>query len=189
MLKSFWCLLLLVLIVTACVPTSANKDADKKYFDIAALIHQQIGELSKRKPKVEKNILLGGTKDQISTDTLDWGKELALFKEADINSPSLRDSYEIDDDKPNQTITYTAKEDKLKVREIKLQYNENSQIADLKINQVKIVFTDDNQLYEIQRVMEMSLKDNLLSNYAIKGFQKVAMKDSLVYRIEGKIVR
>jgi hypothetical protein len=170
------------------VPTSANKDADKKYFDLAGFIHSQASELSKRKPKVTKNINLSGEQDQVQTDTLHWEKELALFKEADINSPSLRDSYDIDDDKANKTITYTAKEDKFKVREMKLSYDESSQMTALQINQVKIVFKDDNQLYEIQRVMEMTIKNNLLLTYSIRGFQKVAMKDSLVYDISAKII-
>lgn len=170
------------------MPTSANQDADKKYFDLAALIHSQISTLSKQKPQIAKTVNLSGQNDQILTDTLDWEKELALFKEADINSPSLRESYEINDDKASKTLTYTAKEEKLKVREIKLSYDEHSQMTALKVKQVKIVFSDDNQLYEIQRVMEMTLKDNLLTSYSIQGFQKVAMKDSLVYQIQGKVV-
>ena len=188
-MKYLLILLLLSQVFTACVPTSANKDADKKYFDVAGLIHQQISELSKGKPKIEKKTSLSGKQDQIKTDTLDWNKELALFKEADINSPALRDSYEISEDKANKTITYAAKEEKLKVKEIKLQYNENSQITNLNISQLKIIFSEDNHLYEIQRVMEISLKDNLLNTYSIKGFQKVALKDSLVYQIEGKVTQ
>ena len=187
MLKNLFLLLLSFVIVTACVPTSANKDAEKKYFDVAGLIHQQISELNKRKPKVEKNTSLSGEQGKISTDTLDWNKELALFKEADINSPALRDSYEIIEDKASKTVTYTSKEEKLKVKEIKLQYNENSQITALNINQLKIIFAENNQLYEIQRVMEMTLKNSLLNSYSIKGFQKVAMKDSLVYEINAKV--
>jgi hypothetical protein len=169
------------------VPTSATKDADKKYFDLIQFTDNQVHELYMQKLQVKKKIFLDGETDQITLDTLNWEKELALFKEADINSPSLRDSYEIDEDKSRHTLTYTAKESKLKVKEIKLVFDEQSQMNKVSIKQVKIFFSEDNQLYEIQRDLSMELKNNLLSAYSIKGFQKVILKDSLIYDINATI--
>lgn len=182
-MKNYFLLLLLLTCAVACVPTSATTDADKKYFDLIQFTDNQVHELYMQKLQVKKKIFLDGETDQITSDTLNWEKELALFREADINSPSLRDSYEIDEDKLNHTITYTAKESKLKVKEIKLVFDEQSQMNKVSIKQVKIFFSEDNQLYEIQRDLSMELKNNLLSAYSIKGFQKVILKDSLIYEI------
>lgn len=180
-------LLFLIFISYACVPTSATNDADKKYFDLVQFTDNLVKELTIKKPKVDKKIFLGGEADNITSDTLNWEKELALFKEADINSPSLRDSYEIEEDKLKHTLTYTAKESKLKVKEIRLAFDEQSQANKVSIKQVKIFFSEDNQLYEIQRDLAMELKNNELFTYSIKGFQKVILKDSLIYEINAMI--
>jgi len=186
-LKNYFLLLLLLAFFAACVPTSPANEVDKKYFDLVQFTNNQVIELVKQKPQVKKKIFLEGETDEIVSDTLNWEKELALFKEADINSPSLRDSYDISEDKSNRTITYTAKESKLKIREIKLVFDEGSQVDKIKVKQVKIFFSEDNQLYEIERDLVMELKNNLLSAYSIKGFQKVILKDSLIYEINAKI--
>jgi hypothetical protein len=187
-LKNSCTLFLLSLFVCACVPTSDSSKVDKKYFDLTQFVQQQVNRLNAQKPNVKKQINLDGQTDEIQTDTLDWAKELALFSEADLNLPSLRDSYEIKEDKAKHTITYIAKEEKQKVREINIVFGENSEIEKVNIKEIKIVFSEDNQLYEIQRVMEMKLENNLLSAYSIKGFQKVILKDSLVYDIKATLV-
>jgi hypothetical protein len=169
------------------VPTSATKQADKKYFDLIQFTDNQVHELYRQKLQVKKKIFLDGQTDQITSDTLNWEKELALFREADINSPSLRDSYDILEDKIRHTITYTAKESKLKVKEIKLVFDEQNQVDVVNVKQVKIFFSEDNQLYEVQRDLSMELKNNLLAAYSIKGFQKVILKDSLVYEISATV--
>ncbi len=186
-LKNYFLLLLLLSCAVACVPTSATTDADKKYFDLVQFTDNQVHELYMQKPQVKKKIFLDGQTDQITSDTLNWEKELALFREADINSPSLRDSYEISEDKIRHTLTYTAKESKLKVKEIKLVFDEQSHTNSVSVRQVKIFFSEDNQLYEIQRDLSMELKNNLLSAYSIKGFQKVILKDSLIYEISATL--
>lgn len=180
-------LLLLLFIFYGCVPTSATKEVDKKYFDLIQFTDNLVKELAMQKPQVQKKIFLDGETDNVTSDTLNWEKELALFKEADINSPSLRDSYEIDEDKLRNTLTYTAKESKLKVKEIKLIFDEQSQANKVSIKQVKIFFSEDNQLYEVQRDLAMELKNSQLLAYSIKGFQKVILKDSLIYEINATI--
>lgn len=186
-MKNYFLSLFLLFCAVACVPTSATTDADKKYFDLIQFTDNQVRELYMQKRQVKKKIFLDGQTDEIISDTLNWEKELALFKEADINSSSLRDSYEISEDKIARTITYTAKESKLKVKEIRLIFDEQSQMNRVSVKQVKIFFSEDNQLYEIQRDLMMELRNNLLSAYSIKGFQKVILKDSLVYEITAKI--
>lgn len=187
MLKNYFLLLFLLICFAACVPTSATIETDKKYFDLIQFVNAQVNELNARKPQVKKKIFLGSETDEILSDTLNWEKELALFREADINSPSFRDSYEIDEDKLSHSITYTAKESRLKVKEITIIFDENSQIDKISVKQIKIFFLEDNQLYELQRDLVMELKNNLLSAYTIKGFQKVILKDSLIYQIEAVI--
>lgn len=187
MLKNYVPFLFFLVSCSACVPTSATKETDKKYFDLIAFVDKQISELNTQKMQVRKKILLNNETDEIQTDTLNWEKELALFRESDINSPSFRDSYQIEEDKANRSVTYTAKESKLKVKEIKLIFDEHSQIDKVSVKQIKIFFSEDNQLYELQRDLVMELKNNLLSAYAIKGFQKVILKDSLIYQIEAVV--
>ncbi len=187
-MKKITTLFFLSFLCIACVPTTDISNAEKKYFDLTKFVQQQTEMLNAQKRKVKKQVNLSGQADEIQTDTLDWEKELALFREADINSPSLRDSYEISEDKVNGIVIYTAKEEKQKVREISIIFGENNTVEKVNIKEIKIVFSEDNQLYEIQRTMEMQLKNNLLSAYSIKGFQKVILKDSLVYDISATLV-
>jgi len=186
-MKNYFLLLLLIVCFAACVPMSATNEADKKYFDLVQFVNTQINELNAQKPQIRKKVLLGGEIDEIVSDTLNWEKELALFKEADINSPSLRDSYDIEEDKARHSITYIAKESKLKVKEIKITFDKQSQVGSVSIKQIKIFFSEDNRLYELQRDLVMELKNNLLSAYSIKGFQKVILKDSLIYEINATL--
>jgi hypothetical protein len=176
-------LLSCVLGLGACNPLNSNQNQEeKKYFQLAQFVKNQSNLLEKQKPKVSKKVLLDGNTQTLFTDSIDWTKELALFTESDINSPSLVNSYDIKQE--NNTLIYTAKESKLKIREIQLLFGGNGAIEDVNVEQVNIVYAEDNQLYEIKRVIKMQLKDGLLSFYSIKGFQKVAFKDSLVYGIE-----
>lgn len=178
---------LFFLVIEACSPISASKENEKRYFDLASFIQKQIDLLSNQSLWIEKKIYLDGKQQEISTDSINWAKELALFKEADLNSPSLVGNYDIKEDKQARTLTYLAKEDRLKVREIQLVLGGDRNIENINIEEVKIVYAENNQLYEISRKMNMKIKNGQLHAYTIQGFQKVVFKDSMVYEINGII--
>jgi len=185
----FFCFIVFLfsLVIEACNPIPTSKERGKKYFDLALFVQKQIDKLSNQSLLVEKQIYLGGKKQEILTDSINWAKELALFREADINSPALANSYEIKEDKQAHTLSYVAKEDKQKVREIQLVLGNNGHLESINIKEVKIVYAENNQLYEIYRKMSMKVKDEQLYAYSIQGFQKVVLKDSMVYEIRGLI--
>jgi maltodextrin utilization protein YvdJ len=183
----YFVFLLFFLAIEACSPTSASKENEKRYFDLASFVQKQIDLLSHQSLWVEKKIYLDGRRQEISTDSINWTKELALFREADLNSPSLVSSYDIKEDKQARTLSYLAKEDRLKVREIQLVLGGDGSIENINIEEVKIVYAENNPLYEISRKMSMKIKNGQLYAYTIQGFQKVVLKDSMVYEINGVI--
>ncbi len=178
---------LFFLLIEACNPISTSKEREKRYFDLALFVQKQIDKLSNQPLSVQKEIYLEGKKQEILTDSINWAKELSLFKEADINSPALANSYEVKEDKQARTLSYVAKEDKQKVREIQLVLGGDGRLESINIKEVKIVYAENNQLYEIHRRMSMKIKDEQLYAYSIQGFQKVVLKDSMVYEIRGLI--
>ncbi|GAB4187597.1 MAG: hypothetical protein OHK0057_24050 [Thermoflexibacter sp.] len=175
------------LVIEACSPTSSSKENEKRYFDLASFVQEQVDKLSNQSLLVEKKIYLDGKQQEIFSDSINWAKELALFREADLNSPSLVGSYDIKEDKQARTLSYLAKEDRLRVREIQLVLGGDGSIENINIEEVKIVYAENNQLYEISRKMSMKVKNEQLHAYTIQGFQKVIFKDSMVYEINGII--
>ncbi|SFF31323.1 hypothetical protein [Thermoflexibacter ruber] len=178
---------LFFLVIEACSPTASSKENEKRYFDLASFVQKQVDKLSKQSLLVEKKIYLDGKQQKIFSDSINWAKELALFKEADVNSPSLVGSYDIKEDKQAHTLSYLAKEDRVKVREIQLVLGGDGSIENINVEEVKIVYAENNQLYEISRKMSMKVKNEQLHAYTIQGFQKVVFKDSMVYEINGII--
>lgn len=180
----YFLLFLFLFVIEACSPISTSKANEKRYFDLASFVQKQIDLLSNQPLLIEKKIYLDGKQQEISIDSINWTKELALFKEADINLPSLSGSYAIKEDKQEHIVSYLAKEDKLRVREMQIVFGEGS-IENINVKEVKIVYAENNQLYEISRKMNMKIKDGKLYAYAIQGFQKVVLKDSTIYEISG----
>ena len=108
---------------------------DKPFFDLKIYFQSEIERLGSEQTVVDKIINLGGVEETQTMQNLDFGKELNLFLQADINRPAWVEKYQIDssfsvDDLEN--ITYTALDSSLIVRTLSIDFHDN------KVQQVNI---------------------------------------------------
>jgi hypothetical protein len=150
------------------------------YFDLPSFVKQQIEILKKQPCKVQKSLTSDSQTQEISADTVDWQKELALFLEADINKPALRDAYFVNKD--NSKVEYWAMDKRAKVRRILVKGNAENP------TEIQVSMLDANLLYQTEKELFMQFANNKLSNYEIKGFQKVLFKEQLDYSMKAKLV-
>jgi len=106
-----------------------------------------------------------------------WGSELSLFIQSDINKPAWRDSYSIQNDADN-SIIYTAKTPELKTRKIIVTKNKDNSIK-----WIMIYNASENFLYQTTEVLNY-IPDSL---YTIKKKQHVRFMGTNNYYIKGTL--
>jgi hypothetical protein len=183
----------LVLIVGV---VSCNKNPESaKIYNIDSLVSAQVDFLAAHHAMLHKHALIQGTEDDSTytpLDTLAWQRELEIFKKLEeINKPTNRDSYLIDDGlyDPSSNLTvkaFSAKSD-LPVRYIRIFYHESIG----KPRKIEALYNDQNALYKSVKLLSLEFDqiDNksVLTSYSIEGRQKMVMADSVSYLIKGKI--
>lgn len=161
------------------------------YFDVDALVNEQIEMLRQSDPLLAKQISIEGQseRDTLNFDSLGWTNELEVFKLANINKPTLKGEYEavektIDDTK---IWSYTAEKQSLGIEFLHVYFGSDSTLKKLEAR-----YNEDNALYSSERNLEMAFKNvdgkSILSNYRIYGKQKMIMKDEVEFSIESEIL-
>lgn len=191
-------LLFLVLVFVSCSNESSNSGASKMYFSMKDLIDNQIELLSAGEYKLEKSAVLNQLKDveTFTPDSAGWNVELKLFKDADINVPSLRGVYEKVEgpgevgSNLREVMYVPTSKIKIGVQYLKIFFVE--EIDDPRKIEIKV--SDSNPLFRSETILKLGMRrdgnDNLiLDNYEIDGGQKMMMMDTVAYRISGEIIR
>jgi hypothetical protein len=180
--------LLPALLLTAC-DNGPQQSAKPVYYDVAGYVDGQMKVLETTKPMVQKQAQMGNKTEKRSTQTLDWSRELELFKQADINKPALRSSYVIAH--PNAlTYRYTLKptEEKLTVRSLTVQLDS----ATRQPRRIEATLVTDNPLYgsERQLLLESSPTPQRgwgVVRYQIRGFQHLRISSKNTFLVEAKV--
>ncbi len=179
-----------VIIILGC--ENLNPDTPVIFYNVDSLVNAQVNYLVEQKPEVVKT---GEVKDDqgesvIIPDSLQWTRELAIFKRADINKPRLREQYSIEEGSDGETewITYRAEGEKnLPVRYLTIRYSEEP----VKINELEALIRDTNPLYNSERLVRMNFiqKNNssVLTSYFIQGGQKMKLRDTVVFDLNAKV--
>lgn len=164
---------MLLLGIASCKRDS-NAAADTKvFFDIKGYFEADSAQLSKKNPLVVKTVTHNSSPETKKVHISDWGTELSLFIQSDINRPAWRDSYEIS---TTDNITrYKAKDPSLKTQTVLLK-TENG-----KLKWIMIVNHTKNILYENTEKLTY-FADSL---YLIQKRQRVRILGTDTYRISG----
>lgn len=178
----------LSLVLTACT-NPAQQNAAPVYYDVAGYVKDQIDALTKAKPTVRKRARMGDKTEQLTTQTLNWSRELELFSQADINKPALRSSYTIA--RPDSlTYLYTLKpsEKNLTVRHLRVQLDSTTQQP----RRIEATLASENPLYTSERqiVLEsgpVGRQGWRIRHYQIRGFQHLAVSDKNTFEVEGTV--
>ena len=161
------------------------------YYNVDSLIRSQVALLDSKRPSLEKRAWLKDEPDTItfSPDSAEWGRELEIFLQIDLNKPVLRDAYTVSNEtgpEGEKIVAYIAKEaedvqvDTLalyfqgdRLRKIVGSYRENSVLFDT-FRKVVLQFEDFEDGVRVRA-------------YQIDGAQKMILQDTVRYRIDAWI--
>jgi hypothetical protein len=169
-----------------------NPDVPSVFYNVDSLVNAQVNYLAEKKPEVIKS---GEIRDiagesVVIPDSVQWTRELAIFRRADINKPRLREQYSVEEgsDKDGTWITYTAQGDKnLPVRHLTVHFAGKQN----EIRMLEALIRDVNPLYNSERLIQMSFDQingsSLLSSYFIQGGQRMKLRDTVEFDLTAKV--
>lgn len=181
--------LVFIFILSAC--GSENKEIlNPLYFDIHGVITRQINLLDSLKPGLNKSLTFDGATEEKASPKVNWQQELEIFKEADINSPVLRETYQVKEEKGKRTTTihYLPIEDKNKgVIKLSITYDENK-----KLKSIYCKIISNNWLYSFERDLELFFSNEknleLLQGFSIKNSQEILFKKKDQSKLKANII-
>jgi len=190
-----------ILLVSLCLFSCSQAEQEVKtgelYFSLEKLVEEQVSILSSGTYQIKKTAFLNEKHDEkiLKPDSLGWLDELKLFRDADINLPSLRGVYEMVAG-PGELTSNLQEIDFIPVKEvqgvqyIKVFYAENRD----DVRRIETRVTKVNSLFRGETILKLELRrdgeNNLvLTSYEITGGQKIIMLDSVEYKITGLVTR
>ena len=179
-------LFLLVFAITSCsLPEQKGGDqVTKKYFDLDSLMQIQMEQLESLNPKVNKSLTIGGKKEEKTVKNVDWNNELSVFLNSDINKPKLLDQYSAKKTTHGSDILLSydfIKKGVTGVQKMLITKDKSTR----HIQSVEIENLERNAIFSSHKNIDLTFKDNQLASYSMKGFDKVAMRDTMWYEVQG----
>ena len=162
-------------LLSSCKPDHINEGASRKYFDLKGYFRADTARLNKRNPLITKTVTHNGVSETQKLHINNWGLELNLFSQSDINKPAWRDSYNVDSNAVS--IIYRAKTLDLKTQLIVI----NKSVG--KIKWIMIVNKTKNALYQTSEQLSY-FPDSL---YIIQKYQKVRLLGANKYVVRGTL--
>ena len=163
-------------------------------FAVDSLLHAQANQLTSMHATLDKEVVLGANKEEVTTtpqDTVGWLRELEIFTVMDfINKPVNRERYKVEesrDKRSNLRIRSFSTNDDLPVSYVNLYYFEKPS----KIRKIEAAYSETNGLYRTSRLLSMEF-DNVnglpvMTSYTVSGGQKMFMDDTVRYDIKGRV--
>ncbi|THH40623.1 hypothetical protein [Neolewinella litorea] len=114
-------ILLLSLFLTGCYADDLREEMNEEpFFDLAAYIDAQVDSLEQAGTAVTKTIFLNGTTETKKITDLNFGNDLKVFRESDINKPAYLDKYKVQREESADRIvrTYTATDSTMQTRRL-----------------------------------------------------------------------
>lgn len=183
--------ILLTLSLTAFIactnkPNELQAEVDV-YFNLTALLDQQIEQLIAGNAQLEKFLTSGDDQETvtITPDSLGWERQLKLFYEADINKVGFTDEY-FEEELPaiNGTFKriFSAKNQKHPVRVMECIYENNG------LKEIRLLVEENNSIYNTSKEMNLYFEKETLIGFNIKGGEAMTLKKDLNYSIQGTVV-
>ena len=164
---------MIVLGVASCKRDSNAVVDTQAFFDIKGYFEADSARLTKENPWVTKTVTHNKVPETQKVRIANWGTELSLFIQSDINKPAWKNSYSVSTT-DNITI-YTAKDPALKTQKVVIK-KEND-----RLKWIMIINHTKNILYENTEKLSY-FPDSL---YLIEKKQSVRVLGADIYRING----
>lgn len=183
-------------VLVSCNTVGSEKQQIQEYYNLDSLIRRQIIKLTQKNARLYKKATVNGNTEEkhMQFDSAGWARELALFREADINKPAFSKAYSVK--KAEKDIHSNLlfdmfipiNDEKLRIKAIRVYYlNEINSLR-----KIEIVKEEKNKLFYSSLNMAMyfdeSNKEVVLHSFLIKGKQKLRLKDTVNYTIEALII-
>lgn len=164
---------ILLLGIASCKRDSNAANDTKAFFDIKAYFEADSARLTKANPLITKTVTHNQIPETQKVHVANWGTELSLFLQSDINKPAWRNSYDVS--KADNVTVYAAKDPALKTQRIVIKEENN------KLKWILIINHTKNVLYENTEKLSY-FPDSL---YLIQKKQRVRVLGTDTYRISG----
>jgi len=170
--------MLLILLILGCNPRSERKLQlnEKPYFDIAGYFSKEAERLQTKEPLIKKVVNKNNDPEERQIQLENWKNEFELFISSDINKPDWLTSYAIDSSA--QKTSYSAKDPKLRTKNIQIYRNKKGQIEKIAIQN-----SDKNWLYHSSEKLVYYTD----SFYKIEKMQSIRLIGTNKYSVEGLI--
>lgn len=162
-------------LLPSCKPDNIQTGADLKYFDIKGFFTADTARLRKLNHITHKMVNHNGNTETKDVHINNWGLELSLFIQSDINKPAWRDSYTVV--KTDNIEIYRTKDPDLKTQEIMLKKEGG------KVKWIMITNSTKNKLYQTKEKLSY-FPDSI---YIIQKYQKVRLLGANTYVIKGSL--
>ena len=169
--------------------------AHNRYFNVDSLISRQVEHLTVKSPSVTKTITINNLEEAlvIKPDSASWAHELGIFRYLDIlNKPIYATAYTladgVKDNHSNLTLRIYRPTQPVPIREFKLYYQDSFE----KIRRIEATMEESNSLYFSRRNFVLTFDDRpekaALQSYAVNGFQKMIMGDTVWFSLSARLV-
>lgn len=179
----------LAILTFSCEQPVPRTDSASGFYDVSAYLQKQKNYLRQTQPKLEKTVQTGDKAAETTEITqTDWEDELAIFEEADLRKPSLRDYYTRQEEAlPDGGIT--IRYEKIKDIETPIQYLRLQLTPARTLQHLEASFLEKNALFYSNRTASLSVDSasGNISSYQIEGVQKLIFSDSLRYAIKANL--
>jgi hypothetical protein len=185
----------LTMVCASCKLSGPEKHRIQEYYNLDSLLSMQIIRLTDNNARLYKRATVNGSAEetQMQPDSTGWARELALFREADLNKPAFSKAYSVTkaqkDTRSNLLFDkFTpVNNDELRIRSIQIYY-----LNDLSnIRKIEIVKKEENELFYSSLHMALNFgqlkKEVVLQSYVVNGLQKLRLKDTVSYTVEARI--
>lgn len=179
------------ILLSSCAPTSQKTDAQE--LDVDSLLSFQVELLTSRGVSLTKSagVSPSGTDTTQTLVSTNWREELEVFRGLGaVNQKLYKGTYRVEDplDDPQSNLSIrrlTNERAPLRLMEVYYQ-NEVS-----RIREIKGILEESNPLYTSRRELIMHFDEldvkAALSRYSITGFQKLALRDTVWFSVNGHV--
>ncbi len=172
--------------LSGCGEVTGN--ADSRFVGLEALLDEQVRLLQSSNPAVKKRVLAAGGTEAKVFRNVDWQKELAAFRQADLSKPGLRGAYTVQDVAPNVRLFRVKPGENTAVQEVRVEFAEGN-----RVKSVQALVNDENYLYHTRRTFRLDFAPRgdqwRVRTYRIEGFQKLLWNQAKPFAVQAEVLQ
>ena len=179
--------------ILSCTNPVKRESDNLKYYDLNGLIDQQLLWLIEFNPNIRKTVVLNGIPESSSMrlDSVQWTRELNIFREADLNKSRLRQEYRVVEDLSEPTSNLKIRlyeainKEMMDVEYLKIFYV----VKEEDIRKLEASVREKNSLFSSKKTLYMTFEDDgngsiKIKHFKIEGQQKMILMDTVKFSLE-----